>query len=104
MVDGREITHVSHLFPGADEQAASVRGQSAALRLFFFFCPCLALRWDKMTQGGQLTLLCARPLAHNWACRRSAGQTELLALGSKTVGCLRLFGWLIASAVSGGLM
>lgn len=36
-MDGRKISHLSHLFPGADEQAVSVRGQSAALHLFSFF-------------------------------------------------------------------
>lgn len=52
-----KISHLSHLFPEADEQAVSVRGQSTALH----FCLCLALSWHKMTEGGPLLPLCARP-------------------------------------------
>lgn len=68
------MSHLSHLFPGADEQAVSVRGQSAALHLFFFFLfsPVFSSELAQNDTGGPLLPLCARPLAHNRADRWSA--------------------------------
>lgn len=55
-MDGRKISHQSHLFPEADEQAVSVRGQSTSPH----FCLCLALGWHKMTERGPLLSLYGR--------------------------------------------
>ena len=54
---GREISHLSHLFPEADEQAVSVRGQSTSPH----FCLCFALSWHKVTEGGPLLSLYGPP-------------------------------------------
>lgn len=84
IVDGRKISHLSHLFPEADKQAVSVKGQYTCPH----FCLCSSLSWQEMTEGGRLFSL----YGHSHITKLTDGQ-ELWALVTKEKddGCSHLY-------------